>query len=142
MYMTFQEKSLWVTFVGMLLAFGAYFRQAYATLLPTPAAKDMTPDQAALFMAMTVLLVVILIAGHVAIVLFDRRAQTDERDRWIALRGSRNGSYVLASGVFLALCTALFTEGNAVMAHVLLCSWVLAQGVEIVSQLVLYRQSA
>lgn len=46
----------------------------------------------------------------------------------------------MACGVFLALCTALVTEGNAVMAHVLLGGWVLAQGVEIVSQLVLYRR--
>lgn len=140
MFMTFQEKSLWVTFVGMVLAFGAYFWLVYATILPTPAAKDVLPHQAALFMVTTALLVVVLIAGHVAIALVDRRSETDERDRWIALRGSRNGSYVLASGVFVALCTALLTEGNALMAHVLLGFWVLAQGVEIVSQLVLYRR--
>ena len=48
----------------------------------------------------------------------------------------------LACGVFLALCTALVTEGNALMAHVLLGFWVLAQSVEIVSQLVLYRRGA
>lgn len=141
MSMTFQEKSLWVTFVGLLLAFGAYFWLAYATILPTPAAKDLLPHQAALFMVTILLLVVILVAGHIAIALFDRRSETDERDRWIALKGTRNGSYVLAIGVFLALCTALLTEGNAIMAHVLLGFWVLAQGVEIVSQLVLYRRS-
>lgn len=140
MSMTFQEKSLWVTLVGLLVAFGAYFWLAYVTILPTPVAKDVLPHQAALFMAITLLLVVILVAGHVAIALFDRRSETDERDRWIALKGSRNGSYVLAIGVFLALCTALLTEGNALMAHVLLGFWVLAQGAEIVSQLVLYRR--
>ena len=47
---------------------------------------------------------------------------------------------MLATGVFLALCTAPVTQGNAVMAHVLLGSWVLAQGVEIISQLVIYRR--
>ena len=47
---------------------------------------------------------------------------------------------MLATGVFFALCTSLMTEGNAVMAHVLLGSWVIAQGVDIISQLVMYRR--
>ena len=48
--------------------------------------------------------------------------------------------FVLATGVFLSLCVALMTEGNAIMAHVILGFWVVAQGVEIASQLVLYRR--
>ncbi len=139
--MTFQEKSLWTTLAGLLLASAAYAWFAYTTVLQVPAAKDVLPHQAALFMLTTVLLVVVLVAGHVAIALFERRPGTDERDRWIALKGSRNGSYALACGVFLALCTAVVTEGNAIMAHVLLGSWMLAQAVEIVSQLALYRRT-
>jgi hypothetical protein len=138
--MTFQEKSLWVTLAGLLVAFGAYFWLAWASILPRPVATDLLPQQAGLFMATTVLMVLIVVAGHVAIALWDRRTEPDERDRRIALRGSRWGGLVLACGVFLALCTALFTEGNAVMAHVLLGAWVLAQGTEIVAQLVLYRR--
>jgi len=140
MSMSFQEKSLWVSLAGLLLAFGGYFHSAYATVLQTPAAKDVLPHQAGLFIAATVVLVVLLVAGHVVIALLDRRTDTDERDRSIQLRGGRYGSYVLATGVFFALCTSLMTEGNAVMAHVLLGSWVLAQGVEIISQLVMYRR--
>ncbi|MEZ5455855.1 MAG: hypothetical protein R3F04_07050 [Lysobacteraceae bacterium] len=140
MSMSFQEKSLWVSLAGLVLAFGGYFYSAYVTILPTPAAKDVLPQQAGLFIAATVLLVVLLVAGHVVIALLDRRTETDERDRLIELRGGRYGSFVLATGVFLTLCTSLVTEGNAVMAHVLLGSWVLAQGVEIISQLVMYRR--
>ncbi len=142
MSVTFQEKSLWVTFAGLLVAFAAYLSLAYASILPSAAAKDVLPHQAALFMVTTLLLVIILVAGHVVIAVVDRRSQTDERDRLIALQGGRNGSFVLACGVFLSLCTALLTEGNAVMAHVLLGFWVLAQAVEIVSQLILYRRGA
>lgn len=138
--MSFQEKSLWVSLLGLLLAFGGYFYSTVATLLPTTAAKDVLPEQAGLFIAATLVLVAILVVGHVVIALLDHRAETDERDRSIELRGERYGSYVLASGVFFALCTALITEGNAVMAHVLLGAWVLAQGVEIISQLVMYRR--
>ena len=140
MSMSFQEKSLWVSLAGLLLAFGGYFHSAYVTMLPTSAAKDVLPHQAGLFIAATVVLVVILVAGHVVIALVDRRTETDERDRSIELRGGRYGSFVLATGVFVALCAALVTEGNAVMAHVLLGSWVLAQGVEIVSQIVMHRR--
>lgn len=140
--MTFQEKSLWVTLAGLLVAFGTYFWLAWASILPTPMARDLMPHQAGLFIATTVLLVVVLVAGHIAIAVIDRRTEADERDRWIGLQGSRWGGFVLACGVFLALCTALMTEGNAVMAHVLLGAWVLAQAVEIVSQLVLYRRGA
>jgi uncharacterized BrkB/YihY/UPF0761 family membrane protein len=129
-----------VSLAGLLLAFGGYFYSAYVTVLPTPGAKDLLPQQAGLFIAATVVLVVILLAGHVVIALLDRRTETDERDRSIELRGGRYGSYVLATGVFFALCTSLMTEGNAVMAHVLLGSWVLAQGVEIISQLGMYRR--
>lgn len=99
-------------------------------------------QHAALFLAATVMLVIIVVAGHIVIAVLDRRTEPDERDRSIALRGQRYGSFVLATGVFLALCTALVTDGNAVMAHVLLGSWVVAQLVEIVSQLVLYRRGS
>ena len=138
--MTFQEKSLWMTLAGLLVAFGGYFYSAYRTILPTPLAKDVLPHQAGLFIGATVMLVLVLIAGHILIAILDRRTDTDERDRWIELKGSRYGSYALATGVFLSLCTALVTEGNAIMAHVLLGSWVLAQGVEIVAQIVMYRR--
>jgi hypothetical protein len=142
MPMTFQEKSVWLTFAGLVAATGAYVWLACAASLPGPMAKNVLPHHGVLFALATVLLVVLLVAGHVAVARFDRRTATDERDRWIALRGTRNGSYVLATGVFLALCTAMWTEGNALMAHVLLGFWVLAQGVEIGSQLVLHRRGA
>jgi uncharacterized BrkB/YihY/UPF0761 family membrane protein len=138
--MTFKEKSLWITLVGLVVAFGGYFYSAYSTILPTTAAKDLLPHQAGLFIGATVLLVLILVAGHIVIALLDRRTEPDERDRLIELRAGQYSSFVLATGVFFALCTALMTEGNAIMAHVLLGSWVIAQGVEITSQLVLYRR--
>jgi hypothetical protein len=138
--MVFQEKSLWISLVGLMLAFGGYFWSAYATLLPVPRAADVTSDQAGLFIAATVILVVVLVAGNLVVTLMDRRTDTDERDRWIQLKGGQYGSYVLATGVFLSLCTALFTQGNAIMAHMLLGFWVLAQVVETAAQILSYRR--
>ncbi len=142
MSMSFQEKSQWVTLLGLLVAFGGYFKSAWATLLPTPMHPDILPDQAGLFLASTILLVVILVVGHIAIVIFDQRTETDERDRLIELKGERYGAFVLACGVFLSLCVAVMTKGNAIMAHVLLGSWVLASIVENLSQIIMYRRGA
>jgi hypothetical protein len=140
MSMSFQEKSLWVSLAGLVLAFGGSFRSACAAMLPTSAAKDVLPQQAWMFMAATLVLVVVLVAGHLVLALLDRHTEPDERDRSIELKGGKYGALVLATGVFAALCTAVMTEGNAVMAHVLLGSWVLAQGVEVIAKLVMYRR--
>lgn len=140
MSMSFHEKSLWVSLAALVLAFGGYFYSAYLTMPPAIAAKDVPAEQAGLFIAATVVLVVLLVAGHVVIALLDRRTDSDERDKSVELRGARYGSCVLATGAFLTLCTATITQGNAVMAHVLLGAWVLAQAVEIIAQLVIYRR--
>ncbi|MDZ4731517.1 MAG: hypothetical protein SH820_16425 [Xanthomonadales bacterium] len=140
--MTFQEKSQWVQLVGLLVAFGGYFQSAYLTLSHIPAAQDILPVHAGLFIGATAVLVIIQIVGHLAVVIFNRDTETDERDRLIELTGERYGSFVLATGVFFSLCAALVTEGNAIMAHVLLGFWVLAQMVENLSQIIMYRRSS
>jgi len=140
--MSFQEKSQWVTLVGLLVAFGGYIKSAWQVLLDPPVVRDIGPEQAGLFLSATILLVVILVVGHIVIATFDCNDETDERDRQIELKGERWGSFVLASGVFATLCAAVYTEGNAIMAHILLGSWVLAQIVECGSQIIMYRRGA
>jgi hypothetical protein len=140
--MTFNEKSQWIMLVGLLIAFGIFFQSSYAVFLAVPEAKDIIAPQAFLFMAATAMLVVILVVGHIVIFMFNQDDSTDERDQLIELKGERYGSWVLASGVFFTLCTAVYTEGNAIMAHVLLGFWVLAQMVENLSQIIMYRRSS
>jgi hypothetical protein len=137
MNLSFQEKSLWLMFVSLIGVFAFYF----ATVLPTDAVNVM-PHQVVLFTLAVVLLVIVQVAGHVVIALVDRQTKTDERDKLIALKGTRNAAYMLATSVFCALCVALLTPGNFIFVHVLLGGWVLAQLVEIGSQLFLYRRGA
>ncbi len=137
MDLSFQEKSLWLMFGSLASVFGLY----YYTVLPSEAV-DVMPHQVVLFVLAIVLLMIMQIAGHIVIAIVDRRAETDERDRMVQLKGTRNAGYVLATGVFCALCLALVSEGNFVFTHVLLGFWVLAQLVEIASQLVLYRRGS
>ena len=103
---------------------------------------DVNVAQVGLFVAAVVVLVIAQVVGHLLVALADRDDRTDERDRLIALKGMRNAGYVLATGVFFALCTAVLTAGNFATAHVLLASWVLAQMVEIASQLWYYRRGS
>ncbi len=137
MDLSFQERSLWLMLLSLIAVFGFYF----VTVLPTDAVNVM-PHQVVLFVVAVVWLVIMQVAGHIVIAIIDRRSDTDERDRLIELKGTRNAAYVLATGVFLALCAALLTEGNFIFSHVLLGAWVLAQLVQIGSQLVLYRRGA
>jgi hypothetical protein len=135
MNLSFQEKTLWLMLISLVAVFGFYFAHA----LPD-AGRDVMPQQVALFIAAIVLLVVMQVAGLIVIAIIDRRPGADERSRLIGLKGTRNGAYVLATGVFGALCAGLLTEGNFIFTHVLLGSWVLAQLVETGSQLWLYRR--
>ncbi|MBC8163767.1 MAG: hypothetical protein H7Z42_21375 [Roseiflexaceae bacterium] len=137
MGLSFQEKSLWLMFVSLVGVFGFYFFM----VLPTGSANVM-PHQMVFFVLAVVLLVITQVVGHIVIAIVNQQTATDERDRLIELKGTRNAAYLLASGVFLALCAALLTEGNFVFTHVLLGFWVLAQLVEIGSQLLLYRRGA
>jgi len=137
MDLSFQEKSSWVMFVGLIAAFGFYFM----TVLPIRGVNVM-PHQVMLFILAIALLVITQILGQAIIAIRDRRTEVDERARLIELKGNRNGSYVLATGVFFALSAAVFTEGNFLFTHLLLGFWVLAQLVEIGSQLALHRRGA
>jgi O-antigen/teichoic acid export membrane protein len=135
MDLSFRERSLWLMLLSLMGVFGFYFY----TVLPSRA-LDVRPEHIVLFVVAVVVLVIMQVVGHLAIALFERRAGEDERDRLIELIATRNAAYVLATGVFSALCTALLIKGNFVFIHVLLGAWVLAQVVEIVSQLVLQRR--
>lgn len=137
MSLSFQEKSLWLMLVSLVAAFGGYF----SNVLPAQGVNVM-PHQMVLFGVAVATLVAVQVVGHIIIAVGDRYTDPDERDRLIALKGTRNASYVLGAGVFLALCAGVMTPGNFVFTHVLLGSSVLAQLVEIGSQLVLHRRGA
>ena len=68
--------------------------------------------------------------------------ETDERDRLIALKGVRNGAYLLGTGVITSIGCALATDGNVIFVHVLFAFLVMAQLLEYGSQLYFYRRGA
>lgn len=58
----------------------------------------------------------------------------------IELKGSRLSGWLLACGVFCALCVALLVPGNAAFVHVLLGFWVVSQILALASQLYFHRR--
>ena len=137
MGLSFQEKSLWLMFVSLIGCFGFYLAMA----LP-PDATYIRSEQMVLFAVAVGFLVIFQIVGHALIAILDRRTETDERDRLIGLKGSRNAGFVLATGVACSLWLAVITTGNFLFTHVLLAFWVLAELVGIATQLVLHRRGA
>src|SRR4051794_25345054 len=98
-------------FVTLIGAFGLYFVKA---LLERSTAEpeliqglNVQPTQVIQFIVVVGLMVVVQTIRMIAIAIADRRSGTDERDRWFALKGTRNGSYVLATGVAFSLFTAV-----------------------------------
>ena len=140
MDMSFREKSLWLLLLGLIAAFWWYF----ASVLPARP-LDVGPEHVMTFIGMLVVLVTVQVVGQTVLAIAGRgeiaaHVQSDERDARISLKSTRLAGYVLSGGVFVSLCVALIVPGNFAFAHTLLAFWALAQAVEILTQLILYRR--
>lgn len=136
MDLSFKEKMHWVTIIALAVIYGSYF----LIVLP-PESPDVSGNQVVLFVILLVPLILIFIVGAIVAAVTGRRSEVedDERDRLIELKGIRNGAYVLGTGVFTAIASALVMDGNFWVIHVLFASLVLSELVESASQLVYYR---
>jgi len=91
---SFREKSAHLIFVAEILIFSGYFFKTWNSNF-----EAIIPS----FIASAALLVVIMIAGHIAIALLHSPLEElddaiDERDKAVALSSTRNAYYVLAVG--------------------------------------------
>ena len=140
MPLSFHEQSLWLVLASLCAVFGVYF----ARVVPATGAT-IGPAQIGSFIGLLVVLVLVQIIGHALLALGSLRelrqggVQRDERDVLIELKSSRLASWLLACGVFCALCVAVLVPGNAAFVHVLLAFWVLSQVLALASQLYLHR---
>lgn len=133
---SFEEKSVWIQLVGVVVALGAYF--AVAGLMLTQGITTLVA-YVPLFAVAVVLLVAILVGGHVVAALTGRAEPPDERDRVIEWRAEGRSAWVLATGVFAALGALVLSVEAVWVAHVLLLSLFLAEVARFGLQLVYYR---
>ena len=143
--MPFREKTAWISFVTMLLVFGAFFGALVTGRLPGFGMA--TFHYLILSVAAVIALQVAL--GVVARVLAgaDAASPKDERERLIELKATRIAFYVLIAGVlggnFFAIHTPVFGAphiGAPRVALVTLAAVVLADLVKSASQIIYFRR--
>ena len=134
---SFEEKSVWIQLVAMVLALGGYFVVAGRML---SAGVMALPPYVPLFVVTVVLMVVLLVAGHVVAAVASRPEGRDERDRLIGWRAENNSSWLLATGVLGAVTAMIFAVPNVWVAHLLLLSLFASEVLGFVLRLVYYRR--
>jgi hypothetical protein len=134
---SYEEKSVWVQLVSIVVALGAYLVVAGRLLLA--GVREMAAF-AGLFLVSVAALVLLLIVGHALAAIGPKPEPRDERDRIIAWRSEYRSSWILSTGT-LGAVTALALGLDAVWAaNILILSLALAEVVGFVLRLVAYRR--
>jgi len=97
---SFEEKSVWIQLVCMLVSLGVYF--VLAGRLLASGVREM-PAFAALFMVSVVLMVCFMGVAYGLTALMSCVETRDERDQVIAMRSEYRSSWLVAVGVFGAV---------------------------------------
>lgn len=134
---SFEEKSVWIQLVAMVATLGCYFAVAARMLSQ---GIEALPAFVPLFTAAVVLMVMVLVAGYVAVAIASRPEGRDERDRLIGWRAESNASWIVGVGVLTAIAGLVFSVDTVWIAHWLLLSLFISAVVKYVLQLVYYRR--
>lgn len=138
--MSFEEKSVWVQLLALVVGAGAYVAIALS-FWRSEGVEDVVA-YVPLFVGAVALMVVVLIAGHAVAALTGRADRPDERDRLIEWRAESRSGWVLVTGVLVAV-TGLVTAASPLwVANVLLGSLVACQALSYALRLVAYRRGA
>lgn len=148
--LSFQEKSVW----GSAVAVSACSIYYFATVFGMYEEGAVDAGRAGeLGISLLVALIVIEIVYHSILSAMSRSTESDERDRWIETRASRNGYVALGIGAFALVGHLLIGAawGEApypglttpfAIANLLLLAMVVAELVKYTSQIVYYRTGA
>lgn len=140
--MTFQEKSI-LTMTGILLVvFGSYFALVLTVIADAP---DRDLAFTGLLLGAVVVLAIVAAASHVALAVVFRawaESDEDERGQLITLRAERIARFMLATGVCAGIALAVMQTDTFWIAQALVGALVLAEVLEGIAKLVLYRRLA
>ncbi len=141
---TFREKSI-VVQIAMILAVYGFFGVRLWGFWDQPSMSSAAAGSIVFvvtLIAITICMIIIGIASHVALVLYARSETSDERDRVIGLRGSRNAYGVLVVGIWCVLYLAIADIPHGALLYAIMGVFALAELVRLGSQLVYYRFNA
>ena len=134
---SFEEKSVWIQLVGLVVGLGGYL--AVAGLMLSNGVSAL-PAFVPVFAVAVVLVVAINIAGHVVAAIVGRTDEADERDRFIGCVAESRSSWILGVGVIGAITALILSVGGVWVAHLLLISLFGSEVAKDVLQIVYYRR--
>lgn len=146
--MSYQERKNIVHIVGSLLITGTYFWYITQSGL----APDLSTEELLKFWAKSLLVLIpVSIVGKIivhivfsitnAIATRDHKIPpTDERDKLIELRASRNASWIFGAGFILAMGALVMDASVTAMFVVLICGGLLSEIFDNASQLYFHRR--
>ena len=132
-----EERSVWVQLVSTVVVLGGYFVIALRMMSN---GINMLVAYVPLFAGAVILLVLVVIAGSIAVALASKREGRDERDRLISWRAESNSGWILAAGVLTGITAMILAVDNVRVAHLLLLSLLLSEVAKYALQLVYYRR--
>ncbi len=134
---SFEEKSAWITAIGLVVVFGIYCAVAGQMLVGgVTEALPFVP----VFTLAVVLLVALLVGGHVAVAIASRPDGRDERDRLITWRAEHDSSWLLGAGVIAAVFCLVLPIERGWIANGLLAALFLSEIVNYALRLYYYRR--
>jgi hypothetical protein len=135
---TFRELSLAAQMAAILTVYGAYAARFWGLWrAPLPLLTGVTT-----LIGITILMILIGIAAHMAIALYVKPERIDERDQVIALRGTRNGYRVVAVGVWCVILLVIAGRPSGLTFCALMAIFPVAELARLGSEPYAYRFGA
>ena len=134
---SFEEKSVWIQLVSLVVGLGGYL--VFAGILVSNGVIVLTAFVPFLVAAIVVI-VAINIAGHMVVAIKSRSDDADERDRIIGYLAESRAAWILGVGVIGAIIALILAVDDIWIVHLLLVSMVGSEVVKLVLQIVYYRR--
>lgn len=142
--MSFQEKSIALMVVIMVVEYGWYFTLVVGQLDTADVGGFPHRGYQGPLLVTVVALVILAVVGHIlfAVLPPHEEDRSDERDHLVNMRGEMVGGYVLGTAAFAALVLAMIEAEYFWIANSVLLGLVLSEVVAGVTKLALYRRMA
>ncbi|MCY3812919.1 MAG: hypothetical protein OXH15_14075 [Gammaproteobacteria bacterium] len=134
---SFEEKSVWIQLLSLVVGLGGYL--VVAGLMLSNGVNAL-PAFVPVFAVAIVLIVAINVAGHVVAAISSRGDGPDERDRLIGYRAESRSSWILGVGAIGAIIALILSVSGVWVAHLLLISLFGSEAAKEVAQIVYYRR--
>ena len=134
---SFEENSVWIQLVSLVVGLGGYL--VVAGLMLSNGVGSLPPF-VPVFAVAIILIVAINVAGHVVAAIASRSDGADERDQLIGCRAESRSSWILGVGVIGAIMALILSVSGVWVAHLLLISMFGSEVAKDVLQIVYYRR--